>query len=278
MEKYFEYTDKDLFAHHSRDEYPKKSSFRLHTHECCELYCFFNGKGTFKVEGTSYPMQRGDILIMRPLESHYIDIDLSKPYTRMAIQFEQNVFRSIDPDGYLQRPFHDRLLGQMNMYRESDFRNQCYRHFIQNLCTPTDNQRVHILSNLLPLLNEISIAFEKKQAERQSHMDSSPVQRIIRYINLHLSENISLESICAEVFISKSQLCRLFKSATGSTVWDYITAKRLVTARERIMAGASPTKIYTECGFNDYSAFFRQYKNKYGVSPADSHNRGPLQS
>lgn len=92
MSNYLSYTDNLIYAHFTRDEHPGKEDFSLHTHDRCELYCFLDGKGEFKVEGTSYSLRSGDILIMRPGEAHYIDIDLSAPYTRMAIHFEIDLY------------------------------------------------------------------------------------------------------------------------------------------------------------------------------------------
>ena len=68
-------------------------------------------------------------------------------------------------------------------------------------------------------------------------------------------------------FISKSQLCRLFKKATGSTLWQYITIKRLTKARLMLREGEKPTKVCFACGFNDYSTFYRAYIKYYGHGP-----------
>ena len=66
---------------------------------------------------------------------------------------------------------------------------------------------------------------------------------------------------------SVSQLNRVFKSATGFSVWEYITGKRLASARNLIRAGVPATHAFTSCGFNDYSSFYRLYVKKFGVPP-----------
>ena len=49
-------------------------------------------------------------------------------------------------------------------------------------------------------------------------------------------------------------------------------AKRIADARARIatVLGAKPTEIYTKCGFSDYSAFYRAYKNQFGYPPSEN--------
>ena len=68
-------------------------------------------------------------------------------------------------------------------------------------------------------------------------------------------------------YLSKTHLNRIFKQSTGTTVWEYITIKRLFLAKELIAAGRQPTDVCTQCGFKDYTTFFRSYKRHFGISP-----------
>ena len=250
---------------YKRDENPLPSGFRMHTHESYELYYFADGSGIYRVEGTPYPLEYGDILIMRPAEAHYIDITDIKPYTRLSVNFKSELLSGIDPNGRLLAPFNDRKIGTFNRYRAENFGSDAYSVFIKNIMTDSPDRRVQTITNRLPLLNEISLAFGSvTETEINKSLDS----RIISYINRHLSEDITLDEICEKFYISKTHLCRIFKKATASTVGEYITVKRLVNARQLILSGTPPTKAYLQCGFRDYSVFYRAYKKKYGVPPS----------
>ena len=265
MAEFFSYRDEDIDMHYSRDGKPVPSDFKMHTHESYELYYFAGGNGIYRVEGTPYPLEEGDILIMRPAEAHYIDITDNKPYTRLSVNFKANLFSYIDPDGKLLAPFNGRKIGTFNRYRAENFKSDAYSVFIKNIMTDSPDRRVQTITNLLPLLNEISFAFGSvTETEINKSLDS----RIINYINRHLSEDITLDDICDKFYISKTHLCRIFKKATASTVGEYITVKRLVNARQLILSGTPPTKAYLQCGFRDYSVFYRAYKKKYGISPS----------
>lgn len=267
MAEYFSYRDKDIYMHYSRDRKPVPSDFRMHTHESYELYYFAGGSGIYRVEGTPYPLECGDILIMRPAEAHYIDITGIKPYTRLSINFKPEILSDIDPNGRLLVPFNNRKIGTFNRYRAENFKSDAYSVFIKNIMTDSPDKRLQTITNLLPLLNEISIAFASvSETEVNKSIDS----RIISYINHHLSENITLDDICEKYYISKTHLCRIFKKATASTVGEYITVKRLVMARQLILSGTPPTKAYLQCGFKDYSVFYRAYKKKYGIAPSEN--------
>ena len=90
---------------------------------------------------------------------------------------------------------------------------------------------------------------------------------IVEYINGHLFEELSLEILAEKFYLSKNHLNRLFKEASGSTVWEYIRLKRLLAAHWRIAGGAAATAAAADCGFHDYSAFYRAYKKHFGVAP-----------
>ena len=89
------------------------------------------------------------------------------------------------------------------------------------------------------------------------------------YINRHLTEELSLSMLAERFNISKSYLNELFRKSAGTTVWNYIVVKRLFTARERIMAGETPTSVFADCGFQDYTTFYRAYKQHFGISPRE---------
>ena len=94
------------------------------------------------------------------------------------------------------------------------------------------------------------------------------VEEIVRYLNAHLSEPITLDELSARFFISKYYLNTVFKKYTGTTVMNYVIHKRLAAARQSIRQGTPPTDAAQECGFGDYSAFFRAYKKLYAQSPS----------
>lgn len=265
MGKIFSYADKDFEVYYMYDEAPVPSNFKMHTHETYELYFFGGGSSIYRVEGTPYPLRKGDILIMRPAEAHYIDITDNKPYTRLCINFKAELLEKIFPDKELLIPFENRKIGTFNRYGVESFATDDYRTFINRIISPCENRRLQIVSNLFPLLNEIYNSFENiKESETAHALDF----RIISYINRHISEDISIKKLCNRFYISESQLCRIFKKATASTVGEYITVKRLVKSRQLMLSGTPPTKAYLQCGFRDYSAFYRAYKKKYGISPS----------
>ena len=65
MSAVFSYRDEVLYSHHTVDVNPDRESFSMHAHEWMEIYYCISGQGTYLVEGQQYPLEAGDIFIMR---------------------------------------------------------------------------------------------------------------------------------------------------------------------------------------------------------------------
>lgn len=269
MKDFYTYADKGLEFKYVLDQKPDPKDFEMHMHSKCEFCCIFSGKGIFRIEGSEYLLEPGDIFIMRPAEAHYIVPDKNEPYERISLHFEKDIFSEFDPDGTLTQVFFNRPTGALNRFNLKDFENTELPLLMERLKEKSDNPRLQIVSCLLPILYELYSDFPFKKIDYSKSHDTRIVQ-IINYINDNLYKELSLDSLCESFYISKSQLCRSFKKATASTVWDYITAKRLVFAKELMESGIRPTKVFRQCGFSDYSSFYRAYKNHFNVSPKEA--------
>lgn len=246
---------------------PDPEKFRLHTHAKAELYYFIRGGGIFHIEGSSYPLEPGDLLVMQPAESHYIELDCSQVYERKMIHFDMAMLRAVDPKGTLLGPILDRPPGKQNLYKPYLFRGGSPEHYFDTMLHPEPDPGVSIYAGLVPLLHEMC-AIKRGFAQEPEVAPDTVEYRILRYLNENLTQPITLQDVCQKFFISRSQLCRLFRGATGVTVKHYLTVKRLVYARQRIEAGEPATHVYHQCGFNDYSSFYRAYVKYFGAAPS----------
>ena len=82
-----------------------------------------------------------------------------------------------------------------------------------------------------------------------------------------VAEELSLEELSSRFYLSQTHLNRIFRASTGTTVWQYITIKRLYFAKELLETGKKPTEVAPLCGFKDYTTFFRAYKKLFGFAP-----------
>lgn len=120
-----------------------------------------------------------------------------------------------------------------------------------------------VLTLLLDALGE-----KKEIADKEDHQ-SELIRRAAEYINRNIHRRILLEEVAAECNVSLSTLCHSFKREMNIPIHKFIVKKRLVSAHHRIAAGQSATAAAMECGFGDYSGFYKQYKKLFGISPSE---------
>lgn len=258
------YQSQDLRLAYGSFERPDLTKQRLHMHHHCEILFFFRVKGIFHVEGSTYRVQAGDLILIQPLEAHHMQSDPDSAYDRLVLQFSPELFRSMDPERTILRPFFDRASGERNLYRPPSSLQKGWYSYIQSMLN--DSSRNNILIALLNLMQQLQLCFQEQSPDLKKE---TLEHRIIQFINGHLHENFTTQALCDRFYISRTQLYQRFITATGVSVGKYIAARRMLLARHLIAQGGKPTEIYTQCGFRDYSTFYRAYKKHFGCNPTE---------
>jgi len=268
MGRIFNYRDSELYSHHTVDEHPVPEDFSMHAHEWMEIYYFLSGRGSYLVEGVPYPLQPHDIMILRAAETHTLTISPDEPYERIAIHFSPALLAPFDPEERLLRPFLDRPLGQLNHYPASADPSGRLRAAFSNFTFDTvPDIRLNLLARLLLLLTTLDGMY---QQSLPIHVPAQGLQsQLVAYVNRHLFEDVSVQSVADRFYRSRSQISRIFQQATGSPLWEYVTIKRLLAARAMIQRGEPAGEACMACGFSDYSSFYRAYRAQFNHSPKD---------
>lgn len=256
--------------------YPPFTTHNMHVHEMCEIFCVFRGDGYYITEGARHKFEHGKIFLMRPGESHKPDLVGNEPYDRISHHFYASVVDGVDPERRLLSPFFDRPLGERNVYDRSVVAPTGIYELFTKLHAKKESEYETELNTtvvLLSILAEIKKLFDAKLYLTPAK-ETEEMRAIVEYVNNNLTGDVSIDRICEKFFISRAQLYRSFKNATGSTVWDYVTTKRLLLAKSYIADGIRASEAATACGFGDYSAFYRAYIKKYGATPSGSERQG----
>ena len=104
---------------------------------------------------------------------------------------------------------------------------------------------------------------------RYSLKEYSPaVQKVMNYVNLNVSEPLTLKSLAAMCFISPSYLSALFKQETGTTLIDYINTQRVNRAAQLLVQNNHTiAAVAEEVGILDVNYFTKIFKKTLGVTP-----------
>lgn len=248
------------------------ASVSLHHHDFYECYFFISGEVTYLIEGKTYYLEPGDIVLINSKELHQAIINSKDTNYERIVLWINRMFL-----GELSNKEMDLSLCFESMERKNvlraDFELQKNIRLILNKIISLENYKgkgyellykayitelmVHI--NNLAFSNNVQLSVEIKK--------SNLIDGIIEYINNRIEEDITVDSISEYFYMSKFHLSREFKKHTGTTIHRYIVQKKLIEAKELILKEVPITSVYKQCGFGDYSNFFRAFKNEYGVTP-----------
>lgn len=248
----------------------------FHTHDFYEVLVYLKGDVSYTVEDKTYPLKSGDIILTNNSEIHRANILSDAPYERFVgwfhPEFVQNLSLSF-PDIDLSTCFQSTSKMHYNLLRAD---SQTYHKIIDlfnQLLLPSSDafgntmlQHCYV-AELLILLNQ---AHQNTTLTPGIHVISNPkINDIIYYINQHLSDDLSLDFLTQQFYISKYYLTRLFKQYTGLSLHQYVLKKRLIAARSLLMNGGKPYDVYIDIGFNSYPHFSKSFKDEFGIAPSD---------
>lgn len=246
-------------------EHPSNVNFQLHVHDGYEIYLFLEGDSKFVIEENTYDLEPGDIIIIRKNQLHRVYHCSNKQYNRIVINLSPEFFEGecaryeeqfTNPEKYPGNKIDAKTVRTSGIY-DAIMRIKKYSDNFKN----KDSLIVKcIIIELLHLMDNTKLFSE-------SAVKNTQLMQIIEYINKNYTTDISLSDIEKKFFISKYHLCHIFPGATGLTVYQYITKKRLAYARELIKTGMTISDSAEKAGFNNYSSFYRAYTSEYNATP-----------
>ena len=93
------------------------------------------------------------------------------------------------------------------------------------------------------------------------------IDKILKYIDMHITEPLNAEIIAENCFVSKSWLSHNFKEYLGISLKKYINQKKILIIEQLIPTGISITRLTEEYSYNNYTTFFKQYKQYLNKKP-----------
>lgn len=243
----------------------------IHSHEYYEFYFFLSGQTRIVVEDTDICPQRGDVLIFPPHCMHRnIHLGVDEPYERFYINVSRELVQSVgngkfqlaaELDALIQaKGFHFHLI-ESALEELLQLTDELISASSQD--TAAEDLMNHYRMCML-LLRATSLLQTSTAIQRRVQSRMNP---LLRYLNEHVTEAISLDHLSNTFYLSKFALLREFKEHTGLSIHQYILARRILLAQELLSQGIKPNQVSEQCGFSDYTSFYRAFRNRTGTSP-----------
>lgn len=254
----------------------KSEEYALHCHNHYEIYYFLEGDIDYLVEGCKYRPHPGSMLLLAPHAFHGFRVRTEGAYRRYTLHFNSDIL-SLERRAFLLSAFPTvhQDLGRNIYYEDVERYNiDAYYKALEDCAELDEDVRGQMVqASVEALLSRIVYMYEKENAEKQRIRDDT-VSDIIWYLNQNLNKEITLDGLAEQFYISKHHLNKVFRKATGTTVFDYLIRKRISMAQHLLMNGFSAQDAAVEAGFADYSAFYRSYVRVLGHPPSQDKGEG----
>lgn len=260
-----EFYSDNVFYNHITRECDNFWDHNYHFHDVTEMIFFKSGNASYVVGGKKFKLKKNTLVFSRPTDWHYISIDGPQEYERYNLLYDEkklpfNIYKKIPAD--INVIDFSENSNVVNLFSKMDFYSETLAG--ENLDRMMKNLIEEIFYNII---------IEVNSKGQKTYEQTNPIlNRAISYIDENLLTLGGIEEICQALYITKSHLHHLFREHLKITPKKYITAKRLALAQREICSGKRATEVYLKCGFLDYSAFFRAYKNHFGRCPSDIAN------
>ncbi len=203
---------------------------------------------------------QGDVLFLIPKGTyHYFRIQDREKFPRLKIYFPAEVLNST--------PCRQ-LMSDIRIIESLD---GTVLFLLKKLCriieeASCEKQGFYAYSLILMLLSELDQSLGKEHTQEVA--TDGELTEILCYIAENLSRDLSIEALSRKANVSASTVTHLFKKSLGISVHRYVTQRRLIYGQNLILAGHKPSKIYGDCGYRDYSSFYKAYVLFFGYPPS----------
>ena len=264
--------DTDFSLSHSVDDSYVMDS--LHFHDVLEIYFAKTGGLKYFVNNRVYPVEQNDLFVFNHLDLHRIDVPQGVRYERYILTFSRKYIHGYSTDNTdLLKCFLEREPSFSHKLHLSEEEARAYLLLFERAKAHRDHagygEDVYQKLCLAEILIFVNRLYRSADGSSAMHSDAEylKIKPVINYINDHLDEKIRLDTLAKEFYINKYHLCKIFKSATGFTINEYMIYRRIIRASELLRKGEAVTRVAELTGFQIDSHFITTFKKIVGVSP-----------
>lgn len=233
------------------------------------------GSSLFCINGINYTVSTGDLILLNPGTLHK-SVPVITPNSTCCLECYM---------GFTEIEYRDCIKNTLPLFHGQNqilHMNDKLKHDVFQLCLAVHKE----IKSALPgryfmiksyLIQMLCLLYREQQAAPkpgrgyvfQSTNKEYIINEIIRYMEEHYREKISLEQIAENMYLSTFYISKLFKSETGDTPINYLIQLRLEKAKEILDTHPEQSiqQISVSVGYDDAYHFSKLFKKHYGISP-----------
>lgn len=268
-------------------EYMNDFSFEGESHNFWE-FCFVDkGEVSVTAGDSSIVLKRGDIAFHKPNEFHTLKAFGGTTPNLVVVSFQcESPYMDFFQDKVLRADEAEKnLLAEIIIESKNCFTNRLddpYSIKMVRRGTPDaalseqiirinlEHFLIHLFrrySNQLSTGKKITSVIPKSTKTKS---DSELFSRVKEYMEQNLSEHITIEEICRQSLLGRSQLQKIFRDRCGLGVIEYFSMMKINAAKEMIRTNRlNFTQISEQLGYSSIHYFSRQFKKITNMTPSE---------
>lgn len=242
-----------------------------HCHDFIEFTYVVSGSVNYRIEDKIYKIEEKTLLPFNPGVYHKESLHTGEQATELHIGF-----RNIKVEGL---PFNHILKENLEVplefkqYKE-DFHKCCLEIIEEQEACEVGKELIlkSLIMKLIALfLKEINYVKNTKKINRCDfpfYDKNNIVKIILEYLDNNYTENISLDDIARNMYMSSVYISKVFKEKTGESPINHLINLRLEKAKDLLVSTELPIKSISQyIGYKDAYYFSKLFKKYYGNSP-----------
>ena len=255
---------------------PRPNTVEVHHHDFFEVYFLLDGQISYWVDGRILRMEPGDLLLINPLELHRPMLEEGQThYERIVLWVNKDFLIGLGGSGEdLTACFDTGRTEHAHVIRPTAAERSAVTAqlaaLVREFYSLEYGSRLCAYGQFLQFMVQLNrMALNTRKTQGAEQQLSELTQNVLKYIAEHLAEPLSLDELADRFYVSKYYLSHAFTREVGVSVYRYLMMRRLLLARQLLLAGEPAGQVCRSCGFSDYTSFYRAFKSEYGIAPRD---------
>ena len=247
-----------LESHHAAD-----FTMSWRTHRFVKVIYALSGSGCVLIESEKYPFRPRDVIVVPPKHKNRIVDDVGTDVSLYVLCLDTKLLRfdtsivSGVPTGRLHTSGH--------------FANQVQTRLRRLLFQQSRLTRFGSLSMVADALQLLGLVIKQPLASSQEESpngDQNEVAGYVHHLKTHFFEATTIDAAADQLGMPRRRFTSLFRNVTGQSWLEHVRQLRMEHAKKLLRETDVPvTSVAFECGYEDLSTFYRQFKRQVGKSP-----------
>lgn len=248
-----------------------------HWHEEIEFLVITKGNANIHLNGEIYPVKENSVCLIPSNQLHFMTCELGRRLDFFAVVFHPDFLYSFSHDTvqkkYL-RPFLSadaacRIIQPNTLWEQQLL--QCLQGIRKAFHEKEYAYELWIKIRLLEVFHLLATHAADRQSfvENTSDHRVSIVKSIMEYLRINYENDMTLSELEKEFGLSRGYICRMFKSITHMSPFEYLNYYRINQSAELLECSDEEiSAIATRCGFNNISYYNRTFRKYMHTTPS----------